>query len=69
MSTIYPLVVVNAASIANLVRTTLYPYSISVYHTRIKTNEGRMASAGKTRDAAAKDLVTPLVATSTAYGA
>jgi hypothetical protein len=62
MSTMYPLAVVNAASITHLARTTLCHYSISAYSGRIKMNEGAMMLGGKARDAAAKNLITQLAA-------
>jgi len=43
MSTVYPLAIINTASITSLVRMT--PYD-PVYHARIETNEGVAALGG-----------------------
>ena len=46
MSAMYPLAIINAASITSLVRTTLYHRSISVHHTQVEMNEGVAALDG-----------------------
>lgn len=43
MSTVYPLAIINTASITSLVRTTLYHRSISVRHTQVEMNGGVVA--------------------------
>ena len=58
MSDMFPLAIVNTASITSLVRMTLYHHSIGVYPTQVETNEGAATLGGKTRDAAARGLVT-----------
>jgi osmotically-inducible protein OsmY len=58
MSVMYPLAIVNTASITNLVRMTLYHHSISVYPTQVETNEGVATLGRKVRDTAAKNLDT-----------
>jgi hypothetical protein len=57
----YPLAIVNTASITSLVRMTLYHHSISVYHARVETGEDMAVLGGKARNAAAENLVGPLV--------
>jgi len=44
MSAVYPLAIVNTASITSLVRTTLCHRSISVHHSEVEMNEGAAAS-------------------------
>jgi hypothetical protein len=61
MSVMYPLAIVNTASITSLVRMTLYHHSISVCHTKIETNEGVTALSGKAGSTAAEDPGTQLV--------
>ena len=58
MSPMYPLTIVNTASVTSLVRMTLYHHSISVYPTQVATNEGVATLGGKARDTAARNLVT-----------
>jgi hypothetical protein len=58
MSTMYPLAIVNTASITSLVRMTLYHH---VHHTRIETSEGVAALGGKAWSAAVENPVTRLV--------
>jgi hypothetical protein len=40
MSTVYPLAIIDTASITSLVRTTLYHRSIHVHHTQVERSEG-----------------------------
>jgi hypothetical protein len=54
MGVMYPLAIVNTASITSLVRTTLYQHSIRVYPTTTERNEGALALAGKAPSAAAE---------------
>jgi osmotically-inducible protein OsmY len=61
MSVMYPLAIVNTASITSLVRMTLYHHSISVCHTKIETNEGVAALGGMARSVAAESPVARLV--------
>jgi len=61
MGTTHPLAIANAASITSLVRMTLYHHSISVYHTKVETNEGVAALGEKARSPAAEKPVTPLM--------
>jgi hypothetical protein len=68
MSTVYPLAVIDAASITHLATTTLCHYSISLCPTTVEGNKGTMTLVGKARDAAAKDLITLLAAASAARG-
>ena len=42
----YPLAIIDTASITSLVRTTLYHRSISVHHTKVTMNEGVAALGG-----------------------
>lgn len=58
MSVLYPLAIVNTASITSLVRMTLYHHSIGVYPTQVETNEDMTALGGKAREAAPRSLVT-----------
>ena len=46
MSTVYPLAIIDTASITSLVRTTLYHRSIHVHHTQVEMNEGVAALGG-----------------------
>ena len=46
MSTMYPLAIMDTASITSLVRTTLYHRSIHVHHTQVERNEGAAALDG-----------------------
>ena len=57
----YPLAIVNAASVTSLVRMTLYHDSISVYHATVERNEGVAVLGGTARNAAAENPVGPLV--------
>ena len=61
MSVMYPLAIVNAASITSLVRMTLYHHSISVCHTKVATNEDVATLGGKARSTAAENPVTQLL--------
>ena len=61
MSVLYPLAIVDAASITSLVRMTLYHHSIGVCHTKVETNEDVVALGGKARSTAAENPVTQLV--------
>ena len=61
MSVMYPLAIVNAASITSLVRMTLYHHSIGVCHTKVETNEDVTVLGGKARNAAAENDVAQLV--------
>ena len=59
MSVLYPLAIMNTASITSLVRTTLYRRSVSVYPANIETSEGVAGSRAEVRSVGAKDPVTP----------
>lgn len=61
MRAMYPLAIVNTASITSLVRMTLYHHSISVYHARVETGEDMAVLGGKARNAAAENPVGPLL--------
>jgi len=61
MSTLYPLAIVNTASIASLVRMMLCHHSISVYHATVERSEGVALLGTTARNAAAENPVTPLV--------
>lgn len=61
MSIRYPLAIVNAASITSLVRMTPYHLAISVYRTKVETNEDKAVLGGKVRNAAAENPVTQLM--------
>ena len=61
MSVMYPLAIVNTASITSLVRMTLYHHSISACHTKVETNEDVAALRGKARSTTAENPVTRLV--------
>ena len=62
MSTLYPLAIVDAASITTQVRMTLQYYlSISAPDVQVETNQGVVTLEGKARDAAYKDMITQLV--------
>jgi osmotically-inducible protein OsmY len=58
MSVLYPLAIVNTASITSLVKMAMYHRSISFLHTQVETNEGVVMLEGKARNTAEKDLVT-----------
>ena len=60
MSVMYPLVIVDAASITSLVRMTLYHDSISVCHTKVEINEDAAALGENARSTAAENPVTQL---------
>ncbi len=61
MSVMHPLATVNVASITILVRMTLYHHAISVYRTKVETNEDMVVLGGKVPNAAAENPVTQLV--------
>ena len=61
MSAMYPLAIVNAASITSLLRMTRYHHSISVYHARAETDEDMAVLGGRARNAAAENPVGPLL--------
>ena len=61
MSAMYPLAIVNAASITSLVRMTRYHHSISVYHATVERSEGVAVLGGTARNVAAENPVSPLV--------
>jgi hypothetical protein len=57
MIAMHPLAIVNAASITSLVRMTLYHHSISIYHSKVKMNEGAAALGEKVRNSATENPV------------
>ena len=61
MSGLYPLAIVDAASITSLVNMTLYHYSVSGLCTQVQTKEGVVALEAKARDTTEENLVTRLV--------
>jgi hypothetical protein len=61
MSVLYPLAIVNTASITSLVRMTLYHHSISVCHTKVEINEDAAALRAEARNTATENPVTRLV--------
>ena len=62
MSVMYPMAIVDAASITTQIKITLlYYHSISALHTRVETNNGVVTLKGKARNGAEKDLITQLV--------
>ena len=61
MSPMYPLAIVNAASITSLLRMTRYHHSISVYHATVERNQGVAGLGATARNVAAENPVTPLV--------
>ena len=61
MSLSYPLMIVYAAAITNLVKITLCHHSVSVYPPQVETNQGVVTVEGKARSAEEKDLITQLV--------
>ena len=62
MSTLYPLAIVDAASITTQVRMTLQYYlSINAPDVQVETNQGVVTLEGRARDAAYKDMITQLV--------
>jgi hypothetical protein len=58
MSVLYPLAIVNTASITSLVRMTLYDRSAGVYSARVETSEAVAVLGGTARSAAAENPVT-----------
>ena len=69
MSTMYPLAVVNAASITPLARTTRCHYSITVHPAPVEANEDAVTLEGKALNTTETALVTELLATATTHGA
>lgn len=61
MKAMYPLAIVNAASITSLVRMTLYHHSITVYHARAETDEDMAVLGAVARNAVAENPIGPLV--------
>ena len=61
MNVMYPLAIVNTTSITSLVKIKLYHHPISVYHTKIETNEGVAKLGGNARNAATENPITQLV--------
>jgi hypothetical protein len=61
MSVLYPLAIINTASITSLVRTALYRHSIRVHPAKVETNEDVTGWHEETRSAGAKNPVTPSV--------
>jgi osmotically-inducible protein OsmY len=61
MSVMYPLAIVNTASITSLVRMTLYQHPLSVYHTKVEMNEGMAALGEKAQSAAVENTATRLM--------
>ena len=61
MSAMYPLAIVNTASITSLLRMTRYHHSITVYHATAERNEGVAVLGATARNVAAENPVTPLV--------
>jgi hypothetical protein len=57
----YPLAIINSASITSLLRMTRYHHSIRVYDATVERNEGVARLGGRARNAAADIPVTPLV--------
>lgn len=60
MNAMYPLAIVNAASITSLVRMTLYHHSITVYRARAETDEDMAVLGAVARNAVAENSVGPL---------
>jgi hypothetical protein len=61
MSPMYPLTIVNTASVTSLVRMTLYHHAIGVYHARVETDEDMAVLGRKARNAAAENPAARLV--------
>jgi hypothetical protein len=61
MSVLYPLAIINTASITSLVRTALYHHSIRVYPARVETNEDVAGSHHKPWSDGEENPVTPPV--------
>jgi hypothetical protein len=61
MSAMYPLAIVNTASITSLVRMMLCHHSISVYHATVERNEGVAVLGATARNVAAENPAAPLV--------
>jgi hypothetical protein len=60
MNAMYPLAIVNAASITSLVRMTLYHHSITVYHARAEMDEDMAVLGAVARNAVAENPIGPL---------
>jgi hypothetical protein len=58
MSVLYPLAIVNTASITSLVRMALYHRTIDVYSAGVETSEAVAALGGTAPSAAAENPVT-----------
>jgi hypothetical protein len=56
----YPLAIIDTASITSLVRTTLYHRSISVRHTKVEMNEGVATLGGEEVNGVAHDVAARL---------
>jgi len=61
MSVMYPLAIINTASITSLVRMTLYHHPISVHHTKLDMKEGVAALGEKAQSAAVENPATRLM--------
>jgi hypothetical protein len=61
MSVLYPLAIINTASITSLVRTALYHRSIRVYPGKVETNEDVAGSPDEARSVGAENPATPPV--------
>jgi hypothetical protein len=61
MSVLYPLAIINTASITSLVRTGLYRHSTRVYPAKVETNRDVAGLRDETESTGADEPVTPPV--------